>query len=424
MQGCKNQSLLFSFMLVQLTLLMFTANVAATKSRRLNAPKELISTESLSTNTLPLTTNTLINTVRATTEPSTSIHEYLQSVTDGRQNMVLLKWNTSGVLVNSSSMMLEGHLPWIEPYLDGDFKYTTPSEHGKVAMIWVCDVMSLVPWDNTPPVPVIVYTMDRERLDSKNYILGPNPYDEGGYSEWQVNLLLNKFTDTMINTTFDTFNQRDNKLLWRGGNHGETTRKALVALTLAEEERFLREPADSLSTNTNKDVEAVSASTSGIWLDAKFSGGDDGTALTEEFLATNYKYHLDVGGVSGTSWEGLRWKMCSGNLVFRIETGAIDWWHMYLEPGVHYLEVKSDVSNLKEQHDWAESHPDEAYEIAQRGQQVCLQSYMKEHAKHVAIDLIQSLPEASAEQMAETDVILDEYYTIANSRNHDNKNNR
>jgi Glycosyl transferase family 90 len=411
----KNQSIRFTVLLLQIALFTLVRS-DTTVFRHFNSANELNDSESLSSNSLPLGGQAFSNAVanRIDNKTPTSIRAYLQSITDGRQNMVLLKWNSSGVLVNSSTRMLESHFSWIDEYLVGDFQYTSPSEYGKVAMIWVCDVMSLVPWDNTPPVPVIVYTMDKERLGSQNYILGPDPYDEGGYSEWQVNLILNKFTDTMINTTFDTFNQRNNTLIWRGGNHGEEARKALVALAIAEEEQMLGNATQYLSNDVTEPGPVTSTN---LWLDAKFSGGNDLSVMTEEYQASHYKYHLDVGGVSGTSWEGLRWKMCSGNLVFRIESSAIDWWHVHLEAGVHYIEVKGDVSNLKEQYDWVESHPNEAYEIAQRGQNVCLQSYTKENAQQVAINIIQTLPNASAEQMAEVDIILEEYFELLKRRN-------
>ena len=38
-----------------------------------------------------------------------------------------------------------------------------------------------------------------------------------------------------------------------------------------------------------------------------------------------------------------------------------------MEPWVHYIPVASDLRDLKAKFDWAESHPEEAKNIADRG---------------------------------------------------------
>jgi Glycosyl transferase family 90 len=327
-------------------------------------------------------------TTTTTTTGTITIHDYIDATTKCKDQMVLLKWNSSGTLENMTGHNLEVHNDWISQFLDGDFLYTTQSQHGKVALIYVWDTIEYIPFDITPPIPVIVYSIWKERYMSTNYILGSNPYDQVGFSEWQVTKLLQKFNETMINTTYETFNQRKNTLMWRGKDHGEPVRKLLLDYVLEEDTK--------------------------VWIDAKASDGHDATALSEEELASMYKYHLDVGGVSGTSWEGLRWKMCSGNLVFHVELGAMDWWYPSIQGGVHYLAINNDLSNLKEQYDWTETHPYEAYEIAQRGQQACLQSYMRVIAQEFAINMIHALPDSTIEQIQEADQIFEEYYSLLN----------
>jgi Glycosyl transferase family 90 len=61
-----------------------------------------------------------------------------------------------------------------------------------------------------------------------------------------------------------------------------------------------------------------------------------------------FKYQLDIGGELGTTWGGLRWKMCPGNLVFKVDTFAVDWWHHTIQPWLHYIPVHSNMSNLYE----------------------------------------------------------------------------
>jgi Glycosyl transferase family 90 len=372
--------------------------------RRLNAPNGAVVTSSASvlSNNFPMNSNDLTDKImsRIETKMTTSIRDYLQSMKHGQPQMVLLKWNSDGILENTTGC--DKHLDWIQQYYDGDFKFTSSSKYGKVALIYVSDVIYNIPWDTTAPIPVLLYTIEKEYLYATNYILAPNPYDQSGFSEFQVAKLFEKYKDTMTNTSYDTFHQRNNTLMWRGSDHGETIRANLI--------EFAEQQSSSSSFSSQP--------LSNLWLDAKLSGGDNDAVagLTEEQLAGYYKYHLDVGGVSGTSWEGLRWKMCSGNLVFHIESGAIDWWHIHIKPGEHYINVNGDMSNLQEQYNWVESHPIEAYEIAQRGQKVCLQTYRKFYAAQRSMNIIQSLPDATLEQIQEADEILEDYYRSKNNQ--------
>ena len=41
-----------------------------------------------------------------------------------------------------------------------------------------------------------------------------------------------------------------------------------------------------------------------------------------------YKYLMDIGGESGTTWLSLNWKMATGALVFKVDTGSINWWYV------------------------------------------------------------------------------------------------
>lgn len=123
--------------------------------------------------------------------------------------------------------------------------------------------------------------------------------------------------------------------------------------------------------------------------------------------ARSYRYLLDIGGNSGTTWTALAWKLASGALVFKVKSvrrfhiavqpspsflathgahsrggpaetrdvlcccscvslrpspsrsspalhgaqaeGAVDLWHDQIEPGVHLIEVSADFSDLAAQ---------------------------------------------------------------------------
>jgi hypothetical protein len=307
--------------------------------------------------------------------------------------MVIIQWNANGILERITTP--PNRKIWIEPFLDNAFKYTTPSPHGKVAIIFVSDVILFLPWDTIPPIPLLVYTVRKDHYETPNFYVIPNPYDLSGFSERNVKELLSKVTTT-FNLTRDIFERRRNILMWRGGNHGEKIREIIVAYSKNEEDN---EP---------------------VWIDAKWSFGSDTNAISEVESAAKYRYHLDVGGVSGTSWEGLRWKMCSGNLVFRIESDAMDWWHNMIQPWKHYIPVKEDLSDLRTQYDWVENHPDEVYDIAQRGQKVCFETYQASFGEKVMKEIIESLPAATYEQIQQVNEIFDELYKKENNNNNNN----
>uniref|UniRef100_A0A7S2AR84 Glycosyl transferase CAP10 domain-containing protein n=1 Tax=Pycnococcus provasolii TaxID=41880 RepID=A0A7S2AR84_9CHLO len=97
------------------------------------------------------------------------------------------------------------------------------------------------------------------------------------------------------------------------------------------------------------------------WLDAKSI-----SAGRHEFGTC--RYLLDIGGVDGTTWGSLRWKMALGSLVFKVESDRYTWFHTLVRPHVHYIPVKADLSDLRAQYEWAINHPADAERIAKAGQ--------------------------------------------------------
>ena len=80
-----------------------------------------------------------------------------------------------------------------------------------------------------------------------------------------------------------------------------------------------------------------------------------------------YKYHIDLGGSSGTSVSETIQKLALPGLLFHVESSAIDWYTEHLVPWVHYIPIKEDLSDLQDQYDWAEKHDRKAREIAKAG---------------------------------------------------------
>ena len=77
-----------------------------------------------------------------------------------------------------------------------------------------------------------------------------------------------------------------------------------------------------------------------------------------------YKYHIDLGGGGGTTWTGTTHKLGMPGLLFHHVTPTKDYVHDFIEAWVHYVPVQSDLSDLLEKLEWAESHPKEAQRIS------------------------------------------------------------
>lgn len=79
-----------------------------------------------------------------------------------------------------------------------------------------------------------------------------------------------------------------------------------------------------------------------------------------------YKYQLSIEGNDVAS--GLKWMLFSDSLVFMIKPTFTSWsMEELLQPFVHYVPVKPDLSNVEEMVQWANDNPNKAKQIAQRG---------------------------------------------------------
>lgn len=80
---------------------------------------------------------------------------------------------------------------------------------------------------------------------------------------------------------------------------------------------------------------------------------------------SEYKYLLHVDG-NVVAYRLLK-SMLTKSLVLRVKSDFVHWADKYLEPGKHYIEIKADLSNLKEKVDWCKAHDSECKEIAAAG---------------------------------------------------------
>ena len=98
------------------------------------------------------------------------------------------------------------------------------------------------------------------------------------------------------------------------------------------------------------------------WEQISFPVAGDFMSLRE---LAKYKYQIDLGGGGGTTWTGTFEKLALPGLLFHHVTPTKDYIHDLIEPWVHYVPVRSDLSDLLDKLEWAESHPDEARQISE-----------------------------------------------------------
>jgi len=83
----------------------------------------------------------------------------------------------------------------------------------------------------------------------------------------------------------------------------------------------------------------------------------------------NDRYAIDVDGHTNT-WSNMIARMHLGCCVLKVESqfGYRQWYYDHLKPGIHFVPVKADMSDLGDKLDWVRKNPEEAETIAQAGQ--------------------------------------------------------
>uniref|UniRef100_A0A7S0SIL4 Glycosyl transferase CAP10 domain-containing protein n=1 Tax=Mantoniella antarctica TaxID=81844 RepID=A0A7S0SIL4_9CHLO len=101
---------------------------------------------------------------------------------------------------------------------------------------------------------------------------------------------------------------------------------------------------------------------------ARFGINANTPVRMDESQMADYRYQIDLGGLGGTSWEGLYAKLAMPGLLFHHETTMIDFLLPdELQPYVHYVPVREDLADLTEKLAWAEANPIEAEKISRAG---------------------------------------------------------
>jgi hypothetical protein len=135
-------------------------------------------------------------------------------------------------------------------------------------------------------------------------------------------------------------------------------------------------------------------------VDARFShdvqGGYflHGTEMMDRFVSSGemlkHKYLIDVDGNAAT-FSRFYMILRSNCVPFKVESEQEQWYYADLRPYEHYVPVKRDLSNLREQVEWARMHDAECRGIAEQGSAFAKRYFTKSHINQFLIETIEKL---------------------------------
>ena len=155
------------------------------------------------------------------------------------------------------------------------------------------------------------------------------------------------------------FQDRKDQLIWVGGIKNNDKRVSKTSARMLTEDMQKESPDDIYVPNENLSF----------------------------IRQAKYKYILSLAG-RGFTWF-LSYALLTGSLVFVQEINAEQWYQADLVPYIHYIPIKSDLSNLTKQIDWARKNPKEAEVIAMRAREFALKYLSPEAIESAAIDVLQ-----------------------------------
>jgi len=94
-----------------------------------------------------------------------------------------------------------------------------------------------------------------------------------------------------------------------------------------------------------------------------------------------YKYILDIDGNTST-WDATAWKLNSGSVIFKSESGWKQHFYDQYLPYKHYIPVADDFSDIQEKYQWCENNQDECLKIIEN----CKKLFQKVFRFHNVID--------------------------------------
>lgn len=102
-----------------------------------------------------------------------------------------------------------------------------------------------------------------------------------------------------------------------------------------------------------------------------------------------FKYLIDIDG-NNCTYSRLFWILLSNSLCFKEDSDNEQWYYGALEPYIHYIPFKKDLSDLIEKINWAENHEEEVKTIINNANQFVHTHLMQEDAFQYVYELLKA----------------------------------
>ncbi len=80
-----------------------------------------------------------------------------------------------------------------------------------------------------------------------------------------------------------------------------------------------------------------------------------------------YKYQILLDG-NTCAYSRAFWQLFSQSVIFKQDSSHIQWYYRALTPFVHYIPIRSDLSDLTKKIEWAQAHDRECQKISNNAQ--------------------------------------------------------
>lgn len=102
-----------------------------------------------------------------------------------------------------------------------------------------------------------------------------------------------------------------------------------------------------------------------------------------------FKYLIDIDG-NNCTYSRLFWILISNSLCFKPISNNEQWYYSALEPYVHYIPLKADLSDLLEKVLWAENHQEEVKTIIKHANEFARANLMQEDVFNYVYHLLKA----------------------------------
>ena len=210
-------------------------------------------------------------------------------------------------------------------------------------------------------MPILTWAVDRSILFLDNHLLFPSPrtfdYISDNTAYYMDSWANIRHAIAVANILHPKWSKKSNKIFWQGkviDYYGGTTLNTLDS----QRSRL----ALDLQLITDREQEAV------LQLESDKLPDYSGSARPYLYQVRS-KYILSTHHADNVDVE-LFTKLSSNAVLFKQGGGYEEWYYPLLQPDLHFIAVKEDLSDLQKQYDLIESNPQKAEQILQHTKQI------------------------------------------------------